>query len=352
MAAKTGTMTLADLRENRFQSVIAFGMDTIREVLDRDLAIHNRLVEAALGAYCALTADRQRIYGTSGDTDMIPADEFSRVPTQKVVTGLTMGFAMRRWDYAVGWTFDAMKRKTVAEVAEQYIAAKKAHLKMVMKRFQRAYYTATNSTFFDELVVPQAELAIKAFLNADGAGIPQGPNGEVFDASTHQHYTAEAALTAAGLKASIATVIEHGHGGQLVTAINVANEAAVRALSGFIPFEDPRLILGTNDDAANQRVNLRRVNDRMIGYFEQSVIWTKPWAIAGYAATSDISDAGKPFVCRTREGGSPALQPVVTQPDFPWLCDYLRAEFDFSVWTRTNGAVHQFTNATYQTPSI
>src|SRR5690606_11592257 len=103
--------------------------------------------------------------------------------------------------------------------------------------FKRAIYTPTNSTFFDELTAPQAELAVKAFLNADSSGIPEGPNGESFDASTHTHYSAEAALTAAGLKASIATVIEHGHGGQLVTAIAASNEATVRALSGFVPFE-------------------------------------------------------------------------------------------------------------------
>lgn len=350
--SKTGTMTLADLRANRFQSVAAFGLDTITEVFQRDLAVHNGLVAGMLGQYCSLTADRQRIYGTSGNTDMIQADEFSRAPTQKVLTGQTLGFPFRKFAYAVGWTFDSLNVRTVGEVADQLAAAKKAHLKMVQRRFKRALYTPTNSTFFDELVLPQLNLDVKAFLNADGADIPEGPNGEAFDGSTHTHYTAEASLTAAGLKASIATVIEHGHGGQLVTVIAASNEATVKALSGFTPLEDPRLILGTNDDAADRRLDITRVNDRLIGYFEQSLVVTKPWAIAGYAVTADLADPIKPLVCRTRDGGAPAMRMVATMPNFPLLCEQMAAEFDFGVQNRSNGAVHQFTNGTYQTPTF
>lgn len=351
MAQATGTMMVADLRSNRFQSAAEFGLDTINEVLQRDLAVHNAIVADLFGDMCLTTSDRQRISGTSGNTTMIEMDENTRPPTQKRVTGATVGFPLRLRGYSVGWTRKWFQQNSVADMAEQIIAAKDAHVAMLLRDAKRSFYGVANYTFTDRLVSPIIDLAVKRFANADGMGIPNGPNGEVFAGSTHQHYTAAASLVVADLLASISTVQEHGFGNP-ITAINVANQAAVAALTGFTALVDSRFTINT---AANQpiaRLDVGPANNKPIGYLGASTIWVKPWAIAGYAVTYDPTTPMKPLVLRTRSGGGPDLAVAADIDAYPLHAQFMEAEYGFGVWNRLNGAIHQFTNATYQVPTI
>ena len=76
----------------------------------------------------------------------------------------------------------------------------------------------------------------KRLVNADSQPIPNGPNGEVFDAATHTHYDwlNSTAPTEAALLAAINDVVEHGHGGQVRLNINQAAETAVRGMASFV----------------------------------------------------------------------------------------------------------------------
>jgi hypothetical protein len=157
---------------------------------------------------------------------------------------------------------------------------------------KKAIYTPTNYTFVD-LNVDKAPLAVKAFINADSSAIQDGPNGEVFNGATHTHYDGSATLTAAALLASINDVVEHGFGGGVKVFINAADEAAVRALTGFTAYLDPRVTINAN---ANQATPARRchakLDNRAIGIFGAAEVWVKPWAIANYAFITDTTDGG------------------------------------------------------------
>lgn len=351
MAGKVGTASIADLQAARFTSLAAFGLDRIQSALEADLAVHNQLASEMVGELAELSGDRQRIYGTSDSGQMLEVDEFSRGPTQKPIVGATVAFPMRLFQYNIGWTRKFFENKNVNDLLVLYLAAKKAHRKKIQVLLKRALFLSTNFTHRDHLV-DNVDLAVKRFLNADSQGIPEGPNGEVFNAASHTHYTANAGLTAAFAQAVIRTVVEHGNGGTVKLFINQADETGVRGLAGFTAYVDPRIALGTGQVPDKTRANITRLDNRAIGIFDAAEVWVKPWAIANYLFASDVSAEQKPLVLRTRSGQGVNLKVAAEIAAYPIQAQYMEDEFDFGVWNRTNGAVGYFGGGAYTDPTI
>lgn len=355
MAQVTGTFDIASLLAARFQSAAEFGLDTIERVLQADIDAHNTIVQEMVGDMCELTTDRQRIYGTSVGGEMNEVDEYGRASTQRDVPGSTVGFPLSGFQFNIGWTDKFLKTATPEDMAIATQAAEKAHLRRIQRQVKRAIYLSANYTFRDHLV-DKVDLAVKRFVNADSAPIPDGPNGETFDGATHTHYLANASLTAAVLTNLINTVIEHGFGGQVRVAINKADEAAVRALTGFVAYIDPRLMFSTfatTGGVPSKTLDLSRLDNRAIGIFGGAEVWVKPWAIANYIYGWDAASPQKPLGFRQR--ATEALQGLriaAENSDYPLYARYMEAEFGISVWTRTNGAVLYFAGASYTDPTI
>jgi hypothetical protein len=268
------------------------------------------------------------------------------------VPGQTVGFPLSRFQYGLGWTRDFLRRQTPADVAIQQINMEIADIKRVTFELRKALFKPTNATFFDDLV-DNIQLNLKALVNADGAFIPWGPNGEIFDGATHTHYDASATLTAAFLIQGIQDVVEHGHGDDVRIVIARTNEAAVKALPGFVAFADPGLILSDAATRAREDLDISRIDNRAIGRFEGATVWVKPWGVANYAFVYSAGDRRKPFVFRQRaEEDLQGLQLVGEIDAFPLRAEYSQREFGIAVWNRTNGWVGQFNNGTYSEPVI
>lgn len=351
MTTVTGTLDISSLKAARFQSAAEFGFDTIERVLQADVAAHNVIVNDMMADMCEVTTDRQRLYGTSADGEMIEVDEYGRGPTQKPQTGATVGFPLKLFQFPIGWTEKWLQTHTPADVAMAFEGAQQAHLRAIQRELKKAIYLSSNYTHRDHLV-DNVDLAIKRFVNADSQNIPNGPNGEAFDGASHTHYVGEASLTAAFLKAIINDVIEHGHGGAVKVAINKADETAVRALTGFVPYPDPRIIY-RNSDTPGQTLDISRLDNRAIGIFEGAEIWVKSWAIANYVYVWDSASPNKPLAFRQRANESmQGLRIAATNSSYPLYAQFMEAEYGIGVWTRTNGAVLYFANATYADPTI
>lgn len=350
-ALKTGTLSIDDLQAVQFQSAARYGLNTIAEVFAADLAVHSRIAGEMLSLYADVTADRQRIYGASDRGNMVETDEFGRAPTQKARAGTTAGFPLKMYSYAIGWTRKYLQNATPAELANQFTAGKKAHMIEIARQLKKAIYLSANYTFNDFLV-DKIDLAVKRFVNADSAAIPDGPNGETYDGATHTHYDAIATLTAAAMQTHIRDVVEHGHGGKVVTIINIADEATVRALTGFVPYLDPRVTLNANANQAGTRLDITRLDNRAIGIFDSAEVWIKPWALPSYMFTFDTTTGNKPLAVRTRTGAAPTLEIAAELDTFPLYAQYMESEFGVGVWTRTNGAVLYFGGGSYTDPTI
>lgn len=351
MPTNTGTYDISSLLRVTFQSVTEFGMDTIAQVLERDLAAWNTIVTQMVADLCEVTTDRQRIYGTSVAGEMLEVDEYGLAPTQKAAPGATVGFPLRLFQYNIGWTAKYLQVATPADLANQQLAAEKAHWREIQRQLKKAIYPAANYTFRDHLI-DNVELAVKRFVNGDGAGIPDGPNSETFDGAGHTHYEAFNGWSASELTEAINSVIEHGHGGNVKVAINKADETPVRALVGFVPYVDPRIVYRATD-TPGQTLDLSRLDNRAIGIFAGAEIWVKSWAIDNYPFIWDDADPNKPLAFRQRNQESvQGLRIAFENADYPLYAKDMESEFGIGVWTRTNGLIHYTGGSTYTDPTI
>lgn len=356
MPTKTGTFDVSSTFATRLSSIPNFqgqNMDRVQQALDQELFAHNSLMVQAAAELCDVTTERLRTYGAASGGSMVKVDEYGRSATQLSVPGDTAGFPLDKYQYAIGWTDTWFKIKSPIDLAIQVQAAEVADKKAVLYEIKKALFLSANYTAYDHLV-DNVSLAVKRLVNADSASIPTGPNGEAFVVSTHTHYNGYASLTAANMLDNINDVVEHGFGGAVRAYISTSNEAAVRALTGFSPYLDPRLMVGAV--AANQvnqpRLDISRLDNRAIGIFGPAEVWVKPWMIADYQFAFD-SAGPKPLAFRQREQDTlQGLRVAGEIPVYPLISKYMEREFGIGVWNRTNGAVGFFTNATYADPTI
>jgi hypothetical protein len=351
MAQKTGTLDINSLLAAINLTAVSYGIDTIAEVLAADNANYNFIVDGMMSDLAAVSTDRQRLQGTSVGGDSQEVDEFSRAPTQKDLPGYFIGIPLRKFHYAVGFTRQFERKATPADYAIQQQAKQSADFRRLIYELRKAIYTPTNYTFVD-LNVDKAQLAVKAFINADSTSIQNGPNGEIYNGATHTHYDANATLTAAALQAEINDVVEHGFGGGVKVFIAAADEAAVRALTGFTGYLDPRVSINANANQANQqRLNITRLDNRAIGLFGAAEVWVKPWALANYAFVCDTENGRKPLAFR-RDTDNLGLHLEATIETFPLRAEYYENQFGIGAWNRTNGAVLYFAGGSYVAPTL
>ena len=351
-AVKTGTHDIDSLLATRFQSVIEFGMDTIEEVLRRDLEVHNSLTADIMGDLVTISEDRRRRAGSSTRLDMFKVDEYGRGPTQKELPGSTVDFPLEKFQLPVGWNQDWFHEHTPADMATAILGVEQAHRIQLRREVQRAIFLSANYSTIDRFV-DNVTLNVKRLVNADGDPIPDGPNGEQFDGATHTHYNAEPSLTNAGLLASIDDLVEHGHGGNVIMVIAQADESAVRALTDFTAYLDPRVTLNANaNEAFQRRVDITRLDNRAIGIFGSSEVWVKPWAIADYALIYD-TNSPSPIVMREKpQSVLKGLRLAAELDTHPLIAQYFEAYFGMGIWTRTNGVVHYSAGGSYVDPTI
>lgn len=349
-----GTLSVLDTLRASQQTVAGFGEDKAFAAIAQGLAVHNALVAEAAGDLCEFTADNLRRYGTVATMEMEEVDEYGAVDTQKVTAGANVGFPLRKPQIAIGWTRTFMLTQPVGELAAQFEAAREADMRRIMRDIRRALFVPTNNLGYRDRLVANVTLPLRALVNGDGEGIPNGPNGEPFDGATHSHYLATASLVAANLLAEIETVAEHGVAGQLRLYINRAQEAAIRAMPNFSPYVDSRIIPVGAAPRADGALDVTNLGNRAIGIFDIAEVWVKPWILAGYQFVFDRRATNKPLVFRTRSGqptGLGALQIAADHEHYPLRAQHLEREYGIGVYTRTNGAVLYNGGATYAVPA-
>lgn len=353
MAPNIGTYTIDTLLDVRFQSVDAFGADTVVQVLQDDLAAHNRIIMEMVQEMAALTTDTQGIYGTGSVGEMVEVDEFGRSETQVAATGSTVAWPLRLFQYPIGWTRKYMQMATPADLAVRQLAAEKAQLQAIRRDMKRALYQSANYTFVDFLT-NKVSLAVKRLVNADSASIPDAPDGGTFTASSHTHYVGAAALNTTVLTTAINNLIEHGHGSKVMVAIHYNDAAAFLALTGFVKAQPVYIQqLDNTISMPSQRTDLTNLYNRYLGNYEGAEVWVKPWAIQNYMFVWDAGTTMKPLKFRQRNATSlQGLQIAAEIDSYPLYAQYMEAEHGFGVWTRTNGVVVEFDNASYTDPTI
>ena len=362
MPLQTGTHTIADLAANTFAGVRAqeFGLERLNDAIQNDLQVHNERVNDMMGDLANISPERTATYGTSASGEAVPADEFTRGPTQKIRAGGRVEFPLEKYQYPIGWTADYLRRATVQDMARGTIAARQAHLARIQRDIRNALFLPTNYTFRDRFV-DNVDLQVKRLVNADGGAIPNGPNGEEYNSATHTHYVgidwgaATAAARAAALRARLQDVIEHGHGDDVRIYINRAQETDIRALDGFAPLLVPNVVPAPGGTAVvgQGTLDITRADNRLIGYFDGFPVWTKPWVVANYIFV--FAAGGPNKTLRMRVSATPGEQGLFIAGEIilhPLQARYMEFFHGFGALTRTNGSVLFLGGALYTAPAI
>ncbi len=356
-----GTLAALDTLASLSNTTVAdFGEDRAFAEIDAALAAHNAIEAELLGNFVDPTNDRLRRYGSNDSMTMDELDEFGVPDASKVSAGATVGFPLRGYGEALQWTRLYFRNATTAELAAQVAAAMDADSRMMQREIKRALLLPSNYTFTDRRV-DSVSLAVKRLVNADGASIPLGPNGESFDGATHTHYlyTASTALAAADMNGLIETVVEHYPIGTTRVYINRAQEVAVRGLTGFTAYLDARLIPGGGSTGVQTQASIGsfNLNDRAIGIYSaggvSAEVTVKSWIPSGYLlAWQDGAPA--PLAMRTRPGAG-GLELVADDENHPLRARRWEREMGFGVWTRNSAAalfVDASSAAAYTAPTI
>lgn len=347
-----GTLTINDLLANQ-NTIAKIGEDNAFQAIDAALAAHNTIVNEMLAPLVDATTDLQRRYGGVDQFTMDEIDEYGTPDVQKIAAGSIVGFPMRLYGGALQWTRKYFQNATGKEVAEQYVAMEDADLRNTIRLIKKALFIPTNYTFVDRLTNNAINLYVKALVNADGAPIPPGPNGEIFDGTTHNHYLgyASGSFVESDLTNLEETVIEHWNEGQCLVYINRAQEATIRGFSKFSAYLDARLVPQTQTTIGAEPLDQRNLYNRAIGVHGAAEVWVKPWVPTGYIFAY-MNGAPKPIAMRERNPGSGTLQLVGDYDEYPLRARAYERECGMGIWTRTNGAVLDTAHLTYTAPTI
>jgi hypothetical protein len=355
MPGRTGTHDIAFLLATTNPVTNgSLSFQEIADALDADTAAYTGIVRdqlADLATFKSGEGARIGAYGGSAAGSLMKVGEYGRAPTQRAAAVAALGFPLDKYQYNVGWTAEWLKRKSAADFARSTQAVQQGWAQRVTAEIKRAIFLPLNYNFTDHLV-DNSVLAVKRLVNADSAVIPNGPNGETFTGSSHTHYLGSAALDIAAVNANLAHLTEHGHTSRVRMYIAAANETAFRALVGFTPYTDPRLILGTQANQPGARLDITKTDNRAIGLFGVAEIWVKPWMIANYLFSFDAGSPNKTLRVREDQPGSMNIQRAAQFEDHPLHVDFFESYFGIGVETRTNGVVTYFANATYAAPTI
>jgi hypothetical protein len=350
-----GTLTTLDTLKSTFQTVAEFGEDRLWEESIQPLFdAHNRIMSDMFSDLAERSTDRQRRYGTTDQMSMQKTDEMGRPDAQKVAPGAVAGFPLESFQGTLQWTRKYFINASVAEVAGQVLAMRDADVQRFILEVKRALFNPTNYVFDDYLVdhLSAIPLNIRALLNADGLGIPAGPNGETFDGATHTHYLATASLVEANANALLETVLEHYASGAACLYINRAQETLFRAFAGFTKLEQVSIVPTTTAAAVyNPRLDAVQLYNRQIGVFNGAEVWVKPWVPASYVVAF-VRDQPKPLVVRSRNANGSQLLLAAEDEKYPLRARTYEREFGIGVWNRMNAAILYTASGTYAAPTL
>lgn len=355
MTKYVGTYSLEDLLLQRFVPATEFGLDAIARAIQARLTWLNEQVNSQMGLVAETSTDVRRIWGGSEHMEMMEVDELGVARTQKDTNGVEIDFPLRKFSISTGFTADFIARATPADLAGKALDVQTAYLERVRNELAFAMFGKANYKFVDWLG-DGTTLAVKAFLNADGAAIPSAPDGTAF-ATTHQHYagTVGAALAYTDIDTLIANVTEHMLKG-VGLFINVSNVATLVGLAST-KFTALTLAVVAVPGRTSGTVMTADVEDdpanKLVGYWAGYPVYTRSWVPANYYCAMATQSAEKPLVHRVDKFASlNGLRLVAQTGMHPLTAQTWEAEVGFGAWGRNAAAfLLGTTQTTYSNPS-
>jgi len=349
-----GTNTIADLTGSRLAgpqnvSVVEAGERALAEQFADATRIHNGWLRQIISRICVWTTEKTLLYGGNDYTEMVEVDELGTARPSKVTGGYMLGFPLRPYEAAWQGSFKWFKKISAIGLRAQTQAMYDADYRNVIREILRALFRPTAYQWTDVLtdggVMGAYKANVRPLLNADSQDIPRGPNGELFDASTHTHYVATTTFTDAGMIAFINNVAEH-YSDSVIEVWAAGNmETGIRALTGFVPLDYPVIVQSDNRDRIAERLDVGNLGDRLIGYYAGRRVYIRPYVPAGYLIAINVNSPTKTIVMRydpLYESGNLALE--AEDEDYPLRAATYSRTFGPGVWDRASAAIWKPSN--------
>jgi hypothetical protein len=349
-----GTLTIPDLLASTTQSIAAAGPGyetAIWRAFEDAARDHNMVMDDVMSLFVEKTTER--ILGYGGVTNMVmdDIDELGTPHAQKVAPGENMGFPLRLTGLAHQWTRSYFEEATPADIAGQMLAAMAADYRRVTRDIKRAIFLPTNTSFVDIRTKDRPTLSVKVLCNADSMSVPIGPNGETFNAATHTHYAGTASFVVGDITTLISNVAEHYRDNEIWVYINQAQEAAVRAFTGFQAFVDARIVQSQTTSYARGQYELFDFNNRDIGILGGATVAVRPWVPATIILAVNRR-APKILKFREKRSGSGNFRLSFEDEDHPLRSKGYQREFGIGAYNRWGAAALDTANASYTAPTI
>lgn len=296
-ARQTGTYQLADLQEGGQYgglTIAEFGVPNALAVADALTVAYNQRLTQSIMTIADVTTERYDVENVTGGMRMRRTSEYSNTETQRGGTIEGRGFPLISNGIATGWTEHFDQIATVGAFTSMTLGAQAANDTQIREDLAQALYDNQERPLYESLKLDSrlplemvTGVKVKPLYNGDGEVPPPSPMGKRFD-GTHNHYLSSDGLTNTAVEALAQTVGEHSVGNRIVIEINEADAGTFRNLPGFVPATVAQVIPGANTATTSVNLDVTQTDNRLIGYTAGGhPVWTKPWAIAGYAVASN-----------------------------------------------------------------
>lgn len=345
MAALYGIMGLADVRNLTVQSLGQRQVfDAVKLLLDQYNA---DLADMTAFFVEGTTEEVQITYMMPGGGEMQESNEWSRPGAVRPPAGYPVGFEINDARDQVAWNDVSLAYATVEVVQAAVDNIMIRHTNWVRRKLLRAVLNNVNRVTLD----PQfGQVTVKPLANGDtdvysmyGAAM-----------ATDNHYLAANIASISDVNNPFPTyydeIAEHYGDSTVVSLVNPAQSAQIKAMAGFIEVADPRVRVNDGVEAINPGVT---VPGTIIGLLGN--VWISEWRsmIPNYVFTRNM-DAPAPLLKRIDRvplAGRGELALIATQTEHPFQESFWRDRHGYGAANRVGAVVGQITGASYTIPT-
>lgn len=342
-----GFLELENLMDER---VTEAGVMAVYDAIDRSVAEHNRQMNALMSLLAEPTTDYQMKFKQPGIARLQPGNETSRARPTLEAGEYTVAFPIQKGDGALGATWIALQKMTVAEANRRTNALLSADFRWMRDHMLAALFADASWEFEDE---EHGTLTVEGPANGDATSylVQSGADQGVTD----DHFLAQAAAISDGadpFDTIVEELLEHPENdGEVVVIIPTDLRTSVRSLAGFYLENNRHLSQGTGLTTLTGSLN-RAVPGEVIGYHEAGA-WIVHWRgmPSGYmvATTTD----GAPAL-RQRQHAEESLQGFIRvgdRNDIPYMETQYTRMAGFGAYNRVGAVVYRVGNAAYAVPT-
>lgn len=355
MGAIFGHLNLSDV-DRVFNTTV--GQRVIWDAAEAYINRANQELQEAMSIFVARTTEEYSLrYKLPGGGYLQERGEDGRYGAVKALGSWDVALPIRDYGAQIVGNDVAMAYMTVRELENHISTVILQNVNTVRHAMLHRIFKSTTTTFTDPI---HGSLTIQPLANGDTVEYPPVVGSAV--QATDNHYL-ESNYAASAIDNTndpypvlVAELEEHfgsmSGGSNIVTFINVAEQAETEALTDFYEVPDAYIRLGANTDVP---VNLPNVPGRIIGR-HKSGTWISVWNYipAGWAFATHLN-ADPPLLMRVDPadtGLGQGLQLVATDEQFPFMASFWRNRFGIGTGNRLNGVVIEFgTGGTYTAPT-